>query len=215
MQEVKAFNEKRAEIYWWFSSLFVKELADKELEAYHSVEIRSFLAGLSENDTLKPSIDVLVDALNRLQNRKDAQLALAADFCELFLKTEKYGAPPYASLYICETGLLNNKSTQEMEKLMADFGVPIDDKLNEPADHLAVELDFLGSMIIRSNELEQEKHMEQAFSNQNDFIERQLLSWLPQFAAKCQQMDDFGFYASVAQLLVAFCKLDSAYLLGE
>ena len=215
MQEVKAFNEKRAEIYWWFSSLFAKQLTDKELEAYHSAEIRTFLAGLGENDTLKPSIDALVDALNRLQNRQDAQFELAADFCELFLKTEKSGALPYASLYIGETGLLNDKPAQEMEKLMADFGVPVDDKLNEPADHLAVELDFLGSMIIRSNELEQAKHMEQAFSNQNDFIERQLLSWLPQFAAKCLQIDDFGFYASVAQLLVAFCKLDSAYLLGE
>ncbi|MEF1340186.1 molecular chaperone TorD, partial [Vibrio rotiferianus] len=100
MQEVKAFNEKRAEIYWWFSSLFAKELTDKELESYHSVEIRSFLAGLGENETLKPSVDALVDALNRLQDREDAQLELAADFCELFLITEKHGSLPYASMYI-------------------------------------------------------------------------------------------------------------------
>ncbi|MCV5688435.1 molecular chaperone TorD, partial [Escherichia coli] len=82
MQEVKAFNEKRAEIYWWFSSLFAKELSEKELETYHSVEIRSFLAGLGENESLKPAVDRLVDALNRLQDRNDAQLELAADFCE-------------------------------------------------------------------------------------------------------------------------------------
>ncbi|TON54002.1 molecular chaperone TorD family protein, partial [Vibrio parahaemolyticus] len=96
MQEVKAFNEKRAEIYWWFSSLFAKELSEKELETYHSVEIRSFLAGLGENESLKPAVNRLVDALNRLQDRNDAQLELAADFCELFLKTDKYGALPYA-----------------------------------------------------------------------------------------------------------------------
>lgn len=215
MQEVKAFNEKRAEIYWWFSSLFAKELTDKDLEAYHSVEIRSFLAGLGENESLKLAVDNLVDALNRLKNREDAQLELAADFCELFLKTEKYGALPYASMYIGKSGLLNDKPAEEMAKLMADFGVQVDDKLNEPADHLAVELDFLGNMIIRSNEYEQEKHMEEAFVQQNHFIEHQLMSWLPQFSAKCQQLDEFGFYASVAQLLVAFCKLDSTYLTGE
>ncbi|MCA0937967.1 molecular chaperone TorD [Vibrio alginolyticus] len=215
MQEVKAFNEKRAEIYWWFSSLFAKELTDKDLEAYHSVEIRSFLAGLGENESLKLAVDNLVDALNRLQNREDAQLELAADFCELFLKTEKYGALPYASMYIGKSGLLNDKPAEEMAKLMADFGVQVDDKLNEPADHLAVELDFLGNMIIRSNEYEREKHMEEAFVQQNHFIEHQLMSWLPQFSAKCQQLDKFGFYASVAQLLVAFCKLDSTYLTGE
>ncbi|TON37028.1 molecular chaperone TorD family protein, partial [Vibrio parahaemolyticus] len=68
------------------------------LETYHSVEIRSFLAGLGENESLKPAVDSLVDALNRLQDRNDAQLELAADFCELFLKTDKYGALPYASM---------------------------------------------------------------------------------------------------------------------
>ncbi|MGR5205505.1 molecular chaperone TorD [Vibrio sp. PNB22_4_1] len=215
MQEVKAFNEKRAEIYWWFSSLFAKELTEKELETYHSVEIRSFLAGLGENKSLKPAVDSVVDALNRLQDREDAQLELAADFCELFLKTEKHGALPYASMYIGKSGLLNDKPAEEMEKLMADFGVQVDVNLKEPADHLAVELDFLGNMIIRSNELEQEKHMEEAFTKQNDFIQQQLLTWLPPFAAKCKQFDEFGFYVSVAQLLIAFCKLDSNYLLGE
>lgn len=215
MQEVKAFNEKRAEIYWWFSSLFAKELTVEDLEAYHSVEIRSFLSGLGENDSLKHAVNKLVDALNRLQVRADAQLELAADFCELFLKTEKYGALPYASVYIGKSGLLNDKPAEEMAKLMAEFGVQVDDKLNEPADHLAVELDFLGNMIIRSNEFEQEKHMEEALIQQNNFIEQHLMTWLPQFAAKCQQSDEFGFYASVAQLLVAFCKLDSAYLLGK
>ena len=215
MQEVKAFNEKRAEIYWWFSSLFAKELTENELETYHSVEIRSFLAGLGENESLKPAVDTLVDALNRLQVREDAQLELAADFCELFLKTEKHGALPYASMYIGKSGLLNDKPAEEMEKLMADFGVQVDENLKEPADHLAVELDFLGNMIIRSNELEQEKHMEEAFEKQNEFIQQHLMTWLPQFAAKCKQFDEFGFYVSVAQLLIAFCKLDSTYLLGE
>ncbi|GAM58494.1 hypothetical protein JCM19231_124 [Vibrio ishigakensis] len=32
MQEIKKFNEQRAEIYWWFSSLFSKELTDEELK---------------------------------------------------------------------------------------------------------------------------------------------------------------------------------------
>ena len=215
MQEVKAFNEKRAEIYWWFSSLFVKELTENDLETYHSVEIRSFLTGLGENESLKPCVDSLVDALNRLQDRENAQLELAADFCELFLKTEKHGALPYASMYIGKSGLLNDKPAEEMEKLMANFGFQVDENLKEPADHLAVELDFLGNMIIRSNELEQEKHMEEAFEKQNEFIQQHLMTWLPQFAAKCKQLDEFGFYISVTQLLIAFCKLDSTYLLGE
>ncbi len=37
---------------------------------------------------------------------------------------------------------------------MLDHGVDVKKGLNEPADHIAIELDFLGNMIIRSNELE-------------------------------------------------------------
>ncbi|GEM74924.1 molecular chaperone TorD [Vibrio sagamiensis] len=215
MQDIQAFNEKRAEIYWWFSSLFAKELTQKELDTYHGVEIRSFLTGLGSNESLKPSISLVVDALNRLQEREDAQLELAADFCDLFLKTEKYGALPYASMYIGESGLLNDKPAENIEKLMADFGVEVDKNLKEPADHLAIELDFLGNMIIRTNEETCEQKIEQAFSDQNDFIQQHLLSWLPQFDAKCQKFDEFGFYSSISQLLISFCKLDSTYLIGE
>ncbi len=215
MQEVKAFNEQRAEIYWWFSSLFARELTEQEIARYHSPEIRAFLTGLGENPSLKPAIDRLVDALNRLQDREDAQLELAADFCELFLKTAKHGALPYASIYLSESGLLNQEPADEMQALMAKHGVKVDETLKEPADHLAIQLDFLGNLIIRSNELEQEKHMEEAFSTQNAFIQKHLLTWLPKFDQLCQNLDDFGLYSSVSTLLIAFCTLDSDYLIGE
>ncbi|MDN3698098.1 molecular chaperone TorD [Vibrio cortegadensis] len=215
MIETKAFNEKRAEIYWWLSSLFAKELTQQELDSYNSQEIRTFLTGLGENETLKPSIDKLVDALNRLQNREDAQLELSADYCDLFLKSDKNAALPYASMYIGKQGLLNDVPAQEMAALMSKHGIAVSESLNEPADHIAIELDFLGNLIIRSNELEQEKHLDDALIEQESFIQTHILSWIPQFSAKCDQYDEFGFYASVAQVLVAFCQLDCQYLTGE
>lgn len=215
MIETKAFNEKRAEIYWWLSSLFAKELTQQELDSYHSQEIRTFLTGLGENETLKPSIDKLVDALNRLQNREDAQLELSADYCDLFLKSDKNAALPYASMYIGKQGLLNDVPAQEMAALMSKHGIAVSESLNEPADHIAIELDFLGNLVIRSNELEQEKHLDDALIEQESFIQTHILSWIPQFSAKCDQYDEFGFYASVAQVLVAFCQLDCQYLTGE
>lgn len=215
MIETKAFNEKRAEIYWWLSSLFAKELTQQELDSYNSQEIRTFLTGLGENETLKPSIDKLVDALNRLQNREDAQLELSADYCDLFLKSDKNAALPYASMYIGKQGLLNDVPAQEMAALMSKHGIAVSESLNEPADHIAIELDFLGNLIIRSNELEQEKHLDDALIEQESFIQTHILSWIPQFSAKCDQYDEFGFYASVAQVLIAFCQLDCQYLTGE
>ncbi|EGU38133.1 chaperone protein TorD [Vibrio ichthyoenteri ATCC 700023] len=215
MQELKAFNEKRAEIYWWFSSLFAKELTQADLEQYQSPEIRSFLSGLGENPSLKPAIDRVVDALNRQLDREDDQLELAADFCDLFLKSDKESALPYASMYIGTTGLLHDKPANEMEALLQKYGVAVEQGLNEPADHIAIELDLLGNIIIRSNELEQERHFEESFAEQEAFIRQHVLSWVAKFATKCQGLDNFGFYSAVAALLVAFLELDCQYLTGE
>lgn len=215
IEEIKAFNEKRAEIYWWLSSLFASELDEQGLEQYQSPEIRAFLAGLGENIQLKKPVDKLVDALNRLQDREDAQLELSADFCELFLKSDKEGALPYASIYLDKSGNLNGKPAEEMTKVLAAHNIQVSQALNEPADHIAIELDFLGNLIIRSNELEQEKHLNSALVEQAEFIRQHILSWTPQFNALCQQIDEFGFYSAVSDLLVAFLELDCLYLLDE
>jgi len=215
MQEIKAFNEKRAEIYWWLSSLLAKELTQENIDQYHSAEIRSFLTGLGENESLKPAVEKLTDALNRLMDREDAQLELAADFCDLFLKSDKDSALPYASMYIGKSGLLNDTPAKEMLELMTEHGFAIDENLNEPADHIAIELDFLGNLIIRSNELDQEAELESALEQQESIIRQYLLSWTPKFSAKCQSFDEFGFYAAVVMLMVAFLELDCSYLKGE
>ncbi|UGA55987.1 molecular chaperone TorD [Vibrio sp. VB16] len=215
MEETKAFNEKRAEIYWWLSSLFARELTPEEIETYQSPEIRSFLTGLGENENLKAPVNKLIDALNRLQDREDAHLELAADYCELFLTTDSAGALPYASMYIGKAKLLNDKPAREMEALMQSKGIDVKESFNEPADHVAIELDFLGNMIIRSNELEKLQHINDALIEQKDFIETYLMSWIPQFSEKCAKLDDFGFYGSITELLVSFCQLDCIYLTGE
>jgi len=214
MEETKAFNEKRAEIYWWLSSLFAKELTPEEIQAYHSQEIRSFLTGLGENKSLRTPIEKLIDALNRLKDRKDAHLELATDFFELFLKTGQTEALPCASAHI-KTLSFNRPPAIEVAQLMQNKGIDIKEGFNEPTDHIAIELDFLGNMIIRSNELEKLDHINDALFEQKEFIEKYLLTWLPHFSQKCRKLDEFGFYSSVAHLLSNFCQLDRDYLAGE
>ncbi len=211
MREIKAFNERRAEIYWWLSSLFVHALSDKELLAYHRPEIRNFLAGLGENATLELAINLLRNRLDQLENIKDAQPLLASDFFRLFQDPVKALVPPRASVYINEPV----PPAHQIMELMEKKGIPAHSRPEEPVDHLASELDFLGNMIIRSNEFEKPEHMDEALTEQQWFIEKHLLNWLPDFAEKCSEYDTFGFYASIAALLVSFCQLDCSYLSGE
>ena len=215
MQEFIAFNEQRAEIYWWMSSLLARELTAEDLEAYHGGEMLTFLSGLGMTPELKAPVEAFRGALNRLKTREDARLELAADFCGLFLSTPKTGALPYASMYVGESGLLNDKPAQDMSRLMEKFNIAQRKEFNEPADHIAVELDFMGNLIILANQQADEDQAEAVMQEQLEFINTKLMNWLPAFAAKCSERDQFGFYTAAISLLVAFCQLDSAFLAGE
>ncbi|MEH0666399.1 molecular chaperone TorD [Vibrio scophthalmi] len=216
-KEQRAFDEQRAELYWWFSSVFAKELSEQELAQYHSVDTRTFLTGLAQTPDLNVAADRLIDALNRLQDRPDAQLELSADYCDLFLKSDRDGALPYASVYLDESGLLNGEPAKQMDTLLQQHGVAVHSRLNEPSDHLAIELDFLGNLIVRgahaAERAASDTHL--AYQEQADFIEQHLLPWIERFAERCQRLDTFGFYAALSSLLCAFIQLDKAYLQGD
>ncbi|MGF1681857.1 molecular chaperone TorD [Photobacterium minamisatsumaniensis] len=215
MKEFIAFNEQRAEIYWWMSSLFARELTEQDIEQYQSGDMVTFLSGLAMTAELKQPVDQLRDALKRLEEREDAQLELAADFCGLFLSTPKSGALPYASMYVGESGLLNDKPAQDMNKLMDEYDIAQRKEFNEPADHLAVELDFMGNLIIMANQKNSEQEAESLMQAQLKFINTMLLNWLPTFVKAAKSRDNFGFYAAAANVLVAFCQLDAAFLASD
>ncbi|USH03851.1 molecular chaperone TorD [Grimontia kaedaensis] len=215
MQEFIAINEQRAEFYWWMSSLFATELTQQDLDNYHGGDMDNYYSVLAMTDELKAPISELRGALAKLKVREDAQLELAADFCGLFLSTPKSGALPYASMYIGETGLLNDKPAVEMGQWMEKYGIAQRKDFNEPFDHLAVELDFMGNLAILANKETDEEKQEAMMQEQQRFLETMMLPWIEQFQQTVHQFDKFGFYKAAANLLVSFIKLDKAFLKGE
>lgn len=162
---------------------------------------------LADEQSLNREVKHLVEALNRLQNRQDAQLELAADFCDLFLKSDRDSALPYASVYT-DKGLLNGKPAQQMRELLGAHGVKVEQNLNEPEDHLAIQLDFLAHLAISANQIEHSAQLSSALQAQSDFISQHLLTWLPAFAERCTQFDAFGLYSAAARLALAFIQQD-------
>ncbi|PWI35378.1 molecular chaperone TorD [Vibrio albus] len=210
MQEIKAFNEQRAEIYWWLSGIFIRPLTPSELNAYHQPEIKAFLSGLGNNKVLKSATNKLIKVIRQIESDPQAHKKLADDFQLLYIRSDHNGpkASPCASAYVDDPTLPARKITE----LMQQKGIQEDSKFHEPADHLATELDLLSHMIIRSNELEKPEHMDLAFLEQKNFIEDDLLNWLPAFVKRCAEYDSLGFYRHVSDLLLNFCRLDSSYL---
>ena len=215
MQDFIAINEQRAEFYWWMSSLFAKELTEADLQNYFGGEMGNYFSSLAMTPELSQPVANLRETLSKLKKRPDAQLELSADFCGLFLSTPKTGALPYASLFLCNSGLLNEKPAQDMAAWMKKYDIAQRKDFNEPGDHLAIILDFLGNLIIRTNTEKDEVKQEALMQEQLTFVNDMLASWLPPFQSLVTKQDPFGFYSATAQLLSAFVALDIAFLQGE
>ncbi len=214
MQEFIAINEQRAEFYWWMSSLFSKELTQEDLNIYFGDDMAQYLSMLAMTPELKHAIATFQELLLKQKTRHDGQLELAADFCGLFLSTPKTGSLPYASIYIGTTGLLNDKPAQEMGNWLQRFEIAQRKDFNEPLDHLSIQLDFMGNLIVLANH-ENEEKQESMMKEQETFLESMLMTWLPAFQKELATFDQFGFYKAAGALLLTFIELDRQFLQGN
>lgn len=90
---------------------------------------------------LAAAVSELENRIATLTVRDDARLELAADFCGLFLMTDKQAALPYASAY--------KQDEQEIKRLLVEAGMETSGNFNEPADHLAIYLELLSHLHFR------------------------------------------------------------------
>ncbi len=212
MQETKAFNEIRAEIYWWLSGVFSKAMSEQEFNAYQSDDIHQFLTGLGNNEELTQSCQHLLQTLDRLNTYTDAYERVQQSYRELFsYENQSAESIACASTYN-RARKVSDFQRKEMYQMLIEHGIDITHDETVSTDHISVELDFLANMIVRSNELEKLEHIYRAQNQQKEFIEKQLLTWLPDFSLRCQERDSVGFYGSFAELLNQFCHLDYHYL---
>ena len=195
-------SQNRAQVYWWLSSLIAAELDEKQLQVVFGKDINAFLEALAVEENLSDAVSLLKQSIDGLRTREDVQLELAADYAKLFLGTGKQGALPYASIYLSKDGLLMQEPHHQMIKLLQDNGFAQAEDFNEPADHLAIILDFMGNLAVK--EIDD--------SVQKKCLKDMLLSWLSQWQKNTTKHDDFGFYAAAALLTLEFIKMDLAFL---
>ena len=100
----------------------------------------------------------------------------------------------------------------EMQARLDRLGINVSDKYKEPADHLAIELDLMGNLIIRAAEATTATQRESWLGEQESLLHGHLLGWFDKFETACRAADQFGFYGASARLLGVFLKMDANYL---
>ncbi|EKB1181771.1 molecular chaperone TorD [Salmonella enterica] len=190
-------QEQYACVYAWLALLFFREVDDEGLIQLQSAEIADWLALLKRQAALAASVALLEQKIAALSLRQDAQLELAADFCGLFLMTDKKSALPYASQYPQqEPGMIKH--------LLLEAGMEANDDFKEPTDHLAIYLELLSHLHFSLGESFQQRRMNKLRQKTLS----SLLEWLPEFTNNCLKHDPYGFYAALSQLLLAIVRFD-------
>lgn len=206
-----AISRSRADLYAWFSSLFAIELSDDAVAAYRQGQAEPLLAAFAAMG-LEAEAQRLSQALQGWAALPHLRVELAADFARLFLYDARTAAAPYASAYL--DSQFFGEPHRQMQAFLRSGGLQVHADFKEPADHLAVFLAFMEDNIRKAEHAAPEERP-QAAHIQADFLKEALLSWLPQFEARCQSLKGetvSDFYPAAAAMLLAFIQADAETL---
>lgn len=202
----------RAEADWesesllcrWLSTLLGAELDEPTLARYRQGEAAPLLGYLREAHGLGDEAGRIEAALSRLVMFTTPHLELAADFAELFLGDARSGVPPYASLYVDEQGGFHGATTERMEARLSRAGYAVRWDVGEPADHLAVMLDYLAT---RCMALAEGTGHEALRADTRRFLDEELCCWLPRLVAcSARAKTASDLYPALLALTAAYCQ---------
>jgi TorA-specific chaperone len=204
----------RAALYHWLAMAFFAPPAASEIVDMCDGKTHHLLQALAAT----PDAGLGVTAMREvLTTDTPAVVAstLGAAYARLFLGVGAYEvAPPYRSVYSSIGGLLCQQATAEMERVLRQHRLRLQDKVKEPSDHLSIQLEVMAQLALRFAEVAEDPasnliHLQQ---EQAEFLAGQLLCWLPTFVQRVIEVDDLGFYAGLASVLLRVLEQDLAYL---
>ena len=120
---------------------------------------------------------------------------LRTEYTRLFINAVPHvTVPPYASVYLDGSGILQGPTTERTRDFYREHGYDLASE-TEPADHLALELDFLAALT-GEGQVEAEEV----------FLRTLFRPWFTRFKERCMQEVRHPFYTVSIQLIDFFTK---------
>ena len=207
-------ERNRAALYRWFARLFLTTPGETEVIDLRAGRMRAVLESLAMTPGAEEPVAAIRQALDH-GSAASVAASLGVAQSRLF---DGFGGdqstPPYRSLFTSDSGLLCQEATVEMERVLRQYRLKLDEKVCEPADHLSLQLEVMSQLALRAASESETAGGEASpfLIGQADFIDQQLLDWVPRFAGRLATVDELGFHAGLAALLVLVLEQDRAYL---
>lgn len=140
--------------------------------------------------------------------------ATPADFQADFLRVFEVGngqgppAPIYGGLY----GGNRMARLEDVVRFYEYFGLTTSPEDPRPADHLATELEFMKYLTFKEAVSSSPRLQTSYRRAQHDFLDRQLLPWVPDFARRAKAADAPPFWRWASCTVSAFIAADARYV---
>lgn len=170
------------------------------------------------NQVALPPNEVL-SALDLLpQNPANRLQTLQVEYTRLFINAvPQVLAPPYASAYT-GSGLLMGRPAETALIAYRQAGLAFSPASHDLPDHLAAELEFMFYLTreaLSAREQADDSRAELFKNRQYRFLKEHLLPWVPAWQKRVDEADRTGFYRALSRLIVAWLRIDIAYLAND
>ena len=135
--------------------------------------------------------------------------ALAVAFTDLFLLPGRLISPHESVQRKGGSGLLRGPETVDVRDYYAVAGFEVDRMSPMEADHISIELEFLGHLCTEEAEAWEDgdaSKASDALHYQEDFLNRHPSQWIFDFLARVEERDTSEFYGELAHLTRAVCR---------
>jgi len=139
-----------------------------------------------------------------------------AEYLRVFEVGQGTGGPPaplYGGFY--GTGGNRIQRLEEVVRFYEYFGLRASPEDPRPADNLSTELEFMKYLTFKEA-VTQSPRLQGSFRRaQNDFLERQLTTWLPKVVEKAEEAGALPFWKWAVSIARDFATADASYISGE
>lgn len=184
-----------------FQSIKYKTFA--KLLYYPDSELAKFLYNnvitdfLSELEIDSEVLQNLKTWLVSFKNKDELLEAIQVEYTNLFITSFPSVPAHMFKSYYYEKEILGN-STEKIMDIYEKYGFHVSDNMNEPADNLAIMLEF----VYRLSE------MENTYDEQIDFIQNEILSWVDKLERSIVKFAKAPFYPYIINAIINDLKND-------
>ncbi|QAR32642.1 hypothetical protein EP073_04225 [Geovibrio thiophilus] len=168
-----------------------------------------------EEKTITESLACALDSLGIHKEAEELKAAFAEtpedalelDFARLFVGPFELPCPPYGSVYLEKDRQIMGKTTMDVAAIYEAAGLQVEEEMHEPADHIAIELEFMHLMDIRIRNAEQADNKEDvdALSElRRMFQESYFVPFASKFADAVAENAETSFYRAVGKAFNKF-----------